>query len=84
MAKKATAKRVYGYKPYPEPDQMRVGCKVSWHLYRDKAKAEECATAAAHNREIDLGLGYDFGYCWPGSISPPNQYHPDLYEVCIS
>lgn len=71
--------------PYPPHDEYRGGCKVSWLYYRDKAKAEEAAKAAAHNREIDLMAGYDFGYCWPGDVYGPDEqrFHPGMYEVCI-
>lgn len=75
------AKRVkYDYQAYPEPDDMRVGCKVSWYTYADRAKAETCSKAARHNAVIQVGLGYDFGYCAPGSI---DKLADGRFEVCI-
>lgn len=56
------------YMKYPKPVSQRSGCKVSWHTYDDRAKAEECAIAAKHNAEIAEAQGYDFGYQCPGSI----------------
>jgi hypothetical protein len=69
------------YRDYPDCDDQRSGCKVGWRYYRDRKAAEECAEAAKHNARIDASLGYDFGYCAPGSIdwSEKRQMH----EVCI-
>jgi len=59
---------------------MRVGCKVSWNYYDKLADAEACSKAAIHNAEIQESLGYDFGYCSPGSI---RQRENGQYEVCL-
>lgn len=70
-----------GYQPYPESDDTRTGCKVGWRYYRDEAKAKECAEAAKVNARIDAGLGYDFGFCAPGSIEWSEKRQ--MFEVCI-
>ncbi len=69
--------------PYPEYQRMRTGIKVSWYYYKSREDAEKAAIAARHNAQIQMQLGYDFGYQSPGSIQNPNGFHPDLYEVCI-
>lgn len=80
MAKKPSKKTRADFRDYPKPDDYRTGCKVGWRIYRDRADAEACATAAKHNAEIQASLGYDFGYCSPGSIDTL----PDgRFEVCI-
>lgn len=73
------------YLPYPEPLKTRCGCKVSWYYYDNLKDAEECSKAARHNGEYQRWLGYDFGYCSPGSIRPPTKvgFNPELYEVCL-
>lgn len=79
------AKSTFKWMPYPKEDAIRSGIKVSWHYYRNKADAEKCAKAAKHNAVRQMELGYDFGYCAPGSIYGPGQqnFHPDMWEVCI-
>lgn len=75
------------YKPMPEPEAKRSGCKVGWYYYKTKEEAEAASVIAAHNREIALRAGYDFGYCWPGSIDgplPETSKYAGLYEVCVS
>jgi len=57
------------WRQYPTPDARRGGCKVSWHYYADKAKADKCAEAARHNAVIAEREGFDFGYCAPGSLT---------------
>jgi len=83
MAKKPVKK--YDYKPYPKHDGLRSGCKVSWYYYKDRADADAAAIVARHNALIQQELGYDFGYCWPGSVHPAheNSKHAGLWEVCI-
>ena len=78
-AKRRPASRI-DWREYPAPDDMRSGCKVSWHTYRDRAAAEACAEAARHNAVRKAGLGYDFGYCCPGSIEKLND---GRFEVCL-
>lgn len=69
------------HKPYPEGHlTLEVGCKVSWRTYADLKLAEQCAEAAEYNAEIDAALGYDFGYCSPGSIDRTKEGH---YRVCL-
>lgn len=76
----------YTHAPYPQEDDFECGCKVSWNYYHDKAKAEECAKAAEQNREWSLAHGYDFGFCWPGTIekvdNPESKRH-GMYRVCL-
>lgn len=72
------------YMQYPQEDDRRSGCKVSWNYYRDKAKAEECAKAAVHNARLQEQAGYDFGYCAPGSIEQIKKGdRAGMYEVCL-
>ena len=73
------------YKPYPEPDGIRVGCKVMWNYYRDRKAAEECSKAAEYNAHIQRDLGYDFGYCSPGSIRTAHESseYAGMWEVCL-
>jgi hypothetical protein len=75
------------YRAYPSTDNIRVGCKVGWRYYDRLIDAQECAEAAKHNARIQEGLGYDFGYCSPGSIRkyPDNEPHEyaGKFEVCI-
>jgi hypothetical protein len=47
-----------------------------WRPIRSHSYAE----AAKHNAEICWNLGYDFGYCSPGSIT---ELDDGRYEVCI-
>jgi hypothetical protein len=73
---------------YPKHDGMRVGIKVSWYYYRDRDAARDASMAAVHNARIQEGLGYDFGYCMPGSIEQVTAERgmPDrigMFEVCI-
>lgn len=75
MGKKPKVK----YMDYPEPVKKDIGCKVSWYYYTEMAQSQEAATAAKHNAVIQQGLGYDFGYNAPGSISQTRG----MYEVCI-
>lgn len=77
MARKAKASRCMGY---PEADDLRVGCKVSWRIYGDRKDAEECAKAARHNADIKASQGYDFGWCMPGSI---DKLDDGRFEVCL-
>lgn len=70
----------HDYRAYPEADGQRTGIKVGWRIYKDRAKAEQCAEAAKHNAAIQSSLGYDFGYCAPGSIA---KLADDRFEVCI-
>lgn len=80
--------------PYPEPKSTRTGCKVSWLYYETREEAEKCAEAARHNGHYYASLGYDFGYCAPGSITQMPAIHEPgkawmgeeragLFEVCI-
>jgi hypothetical protein len=87
MAKKP-AKKTYDYKPYPKYDGLRSGIKVSWHYYKSREDADAASVAAKHNAQIQWSLGYDFGYCSPGSIELVDESRgmPDkigMYEVCI-
>jgi hypothetical protein len=71
----------------PKPVARRSGCKVSWVYYASKAEADAASVIAAHNREIQINQGYDFGYCWPGSVKgpmPADSKYEGLYEVCIA
>lgn len=77
------AKTKFDWKPYPEPDAQRTGCKVSWYCYRDRADAEKASIAAKHNAVRQEQLGYDFGYMMPGSITLLIKGDDRMWEVCI-
>ena len=80
-------KKKYDYRPYPKHDGLRSGCKVGWYYYRKREDAEKASEAARHNAAIQWELGYDFGYCSPGSIMlvepgrGPQEYL-GMWEVC--
>jgi len=79
-------KKKYDYKPYPKEDGMRSGCKVGWRYYRSREDAEKASVAARHNAEIQWSLGYDFGYCSPGSIEKAHESYKEfagMWEVCV-
>jgi hypothetical protein len=70
------------YMKYPVPDDMKSGCKVGWYYYCDLEKARACSEAAINNAKRKQNLGYDFGYCSPGSIEiTPSE--ACAYKVCI-
>lgn len=78
----------HDWRAYPEPVMRRGGCKVSWNYYRTEEEAKACAEAAKHNADIQETLGYDFGYCCPGSITPMGAEawggkYAGLFEVCL-
>lgn len=82
------AKAKLDYKPYPRHLHRITGCKVSWLYFDNEEDAKSCSKIATHNARINESLGYDFGYCSPGSISNPGQRGElrfgHLWEVCIS
>lgn len=87
MAKAKQGKKLV-YLPYPKNDGMRSGIKVSWYYYKSRDAARDASMAAAHNARIQENLGYDFGYCAPGSIEQvgENRGMPQylgMFEVCI-
>jgi len=77
------------HRSYPATPNIRVGCKVGWRYYDRMIEARECAEAAKHNAAIQAGLGYDFGYCCPGSIRKVTDADDvaskfiGKFEVCI-
>jgi hypothetical protein len=56
------------WETYPEHQTRSTGCKVSWLYYDNREDADVASAAAKHNAERQLQLGYDFGYCRPGSV----------------
>jgi hypothetical protein len=72
------AKRVPRF-VYPTPVDRRGGCKVSWNYYDNEADAKQASAVAIQEAEYVAELGYDFGYCSPGSIALVNG----RYEVCL-
>jgi hypothetical protein len=74
----------------PKPVAYRSGCKVSWNYYATLAEAEIAKGYAIEQGRRDAALGYDFGFCSPGSvhyIDPekyPNSKYAGLFEVCFS
>lgn len=68
------------YLPYPPHRAYRGGVKVGWYLYETEEQAKLASKAAQHNARIKEGLGYDFGFCAPGTILPNDD---GTFEVCI-
>lgn len=69
---------------YPKRDDVRVGCKVVWYYYKNKADAVKASKVAQRHAEWRAARGFDFGYCCPGSIDKIKEgKYKDLYEVCI-
>ena len=64
---------------YPKALFTRGGCKVSWMYFADREDAEKASEVARKEAVFVSNLGYDFGYCSPGSITETK----DGYEVCI-
>lgn len=54
---------------YPKPLKMDVGCKIIRRTYATEDEAKKCAAIAAEEREEQLRQGFDFGYCWPSTIT---------------
>ena len=82
--------KAYRYAVYPDTPNIRVGGKVSWRYYDRLIDAQRCAEAAKRNAIRQSGLGYDFGYCMPGSIRKikdaddvAGEHNIGKYEVCI-
>jgi len=73
-------KRKTYYRDYPATDDFDSGIKVGWRMYAKLSDAEKCATAARYNARIKAGMGYDFGYCLPGSIE---KLDDGRFRVCI-
>ncbi|HEY1859683.1 MAG TPA: hypothetical protein VGG61_04980 [Gemmataceae bacterium] len=67
------------YREYPATNEMESGNKVGWRTYSTRTEAEACADAARHNAAHRQQLGYDFGYCSPGSI----ENRDGRFRVCI-
>lgn len=69
---------------YPDTPNIRSGCKVGWRYYDRLIDAKACSRAAKHNAKIKAELGYDFGYCCPGSIlQMKDGPYAGKFEVCI-
>ena len=77
----ATKRPRITYAEVPEPLSRRQGCKVGWLVYATREEAEVASKAAIYNAKIDASMGYDFGYCCPGSIT---QLKDGTWEVCES
>ena len=56
------------YATCPKAQAWDGGCKVSWSYYDKREDADAASKAAQHDAEIQLSLGYDFGFCCPGDI----------------
>lgn len=72
---------------YPHTPNLRSGAKVGWRYYDREIDAMACARAAKINADIKWDMGYDFGYCAPGSIHkiPEDSDGPyaGKFEVCV-
>jgi hypothetical protein len=85
MSKRKPASK---YLPYPKEDGLRAGIKVCWLYYKNRDDARTASMAAVHNARVQESLGYDFGYCAPGSIEQVDSSRgmPErigMFEVCI-
>ena len=68
------------YVPCPHtPISSRGGCKVEWAIYATETEAKDVAAWARKEAARKAGLGYDFGYCVPGSI----ERVKNGFEVCL-
>ena len=72
----------------PAHQARRSGCKVHWRYYDSREDAEQAAKIADHQADIQWGLGYDFGYCSPGTIvwtEPGSQHGGEngRWQVCF-
>jgi len=76
---KHTKRTLLAWKEYPHTDDIETGCKVGWRTYANRKDADACAIAARSNAAIQASLGYDFGYCMPGSI----EERDGRFRVCI-
>ncbi len=87
MAKKVTVKKLSVRDKYPnhpynhdqKPASQRVGNKVRWETFATREEAEKCAAWALQEAQIKFEMGYDAGYCSPGSITEKDG----KFEVCI-
>lgn len=69
---------------YPKYQKHRVGIKVSWYYYANEEDAKKASAVAVQEAQVQMGRGYDFGYCAPGSIALIDKGpFAGLYEVCI-
>lgn len=72
------------YLPEPHSDALRVGIKVHWLYFRDKAQAEAAAPIARHNASVAAAEGYDFGYQSPGHLKLIDHGdYAGMWEVCF-
>ena len=75
------------YHAYPYTPNIRSGCKVGWRYYDRQTDARSCSIAAKHNAKIKSDDGYDFGYCYPGSVTKipedSDSVHAGKFEVCV-
>lgn len=79
MKRKAKiATNPYGQHP-PDPIRTESGCKVGWCYYDNLESAELASRWAREQAKIVASIGYDFGYCTPGAVSPING----LWRVCV-
>jgi hypothetical protein len=65
--------------------EYRSGCKVAWETYDDEHEAIGASNAAKVEAERKAGLGYDFGFQWPGSIQHVENHptHGEVWIVCL-
>lgn len=54
---------------YPTPIKSASGCKVGWYTYDNRADAEAASAVARADASRMRNLGYDFGYCIPGTMT---------------
>ena len=64
----------------PTPIRSESGCKVGWNFYATQEEAKACAAWAEAEGRYKASLGYDFGYCTPGSIA---RQADGTYKVTI-
>ena len=72
---------------YPDAQEYRSGCKVSWLYYADKEEALKAKEIAQKEARRLSSKGYDFGFQIPGELTeitnPKLEKFVGLFEVCI-
>ena len=72
--------RIAKFEPCPVSVRSRTGNKVSWFYYATLEQAQIASQWAAAQAEWYWQLGFDYGYCSPGSIRETDD---QLFEVCF-
>lgn len=68
---------------YPEAQEYKGGCKVGWRYYVSLDDAQAASEVAVREGMYKADLGFDYGYCSPGSIEKVECLGQTLYKVCV-